>query len=433
MLIGFYPWTGHYVNAYVGEVMILQRKLSDSDRSMVTSYLMSKWDISSSSASTSCTESSIGKSGSVFSQLQSLKPPKCMRPAGTGLFFNGTSWICECVQNSTHVYHGESCENLLVPPPPPLFPPRATYTTIDLAYENWCEYAVVYLDDRDQLFLSGGYTCATMNSYSNDRLKRAALVDLTTGESTALADMPTARGSHEVVYYDGKVYNIAGSTYHVDAGTSKVEIYDLETDVWSSGPDFPASYGGLKCVVEDATIVCAGGYQANNFKAGAFSMDLSASELKWETLPSLSDSRVSHGMASANGYVYVIAGYCAHYCYSNTVEVLDLSDPTSWLITTDANNLPDSRYSPTATSANGKIYVIGGYNPPNGEYSSYLVGEATYPSTSSWEVVDYVGPSEWDTHNYRVQRWSYYSKVTGVTVVYTKTTSSIGFFSVANV
>ena len=102
-------------------------------------------------------------------------------------------------------------------------------------------------------------------------------------------------------------------------------------------------------------------------------------------------------------------------------------------ITTDANNLPDSRYSPTATSANGKIYVIGGYNPPNGEYSSYLVGEATYPSTSSWEVVDYVGPSEWDTHNYRVQRWSYYSKVTGVTVVYPKTTSSIGFFSVANV
>jgi N-acetylneuraminic acid mutarotase len=234
------------------------------------------------------------------------------------------------------------------------------------------------------------------------------------------------------VYYDGTVYNIAGATYHIDTGTSKVEIYDLETDVWSSGPDYPASYGGLKCVVADATIVCAGGYISNKFKAEAFSMDLSASELKWETLPSLSDSRTMHGMASANGYVYVIAGYCAHYCYSNTVEVLDLSDPTSWLITTDANKLPDTRYSPTATSANGKIYVIGGYIT-GGEYSSYLVGEATYPSTSSWEVVDYVGPSEWDTYNLRVHRYSYYSKVTGVTVVYTKTTSSIGFFSVANV
>ena len=51
---------------------------------------------------------------SVVSQLQSLTPPKCMRPSGTGLFFNGTSWICECVQNSTHVYHGESCENTCI-------------------------------------------------------------------------------------------------------------------------------------------------------------------------------------------------------------------------------------------------------------------------------------------------------------------------------
>jgi hypothetical protein len=119
VIFGFYPSSGHYAHQYVGEVLIFNEKLSESDRSMVTSYLMSKWDISSSSASTSCTESSIDKSTSVVSQLQSLTPPKCMRPAGTGLFFNGTNWICECVQNSTHVYHGESCENLLVPSPPP--------------------------------------------------------------------------------------------------------------------------------------------------------------------------------------------------------------------------------------------------------------------------------------------------------------------------
>ena len=108
--IGFYPSTGHYSNAYVGEVLIFNEKLSDSDRSMVTSYLMSKWGISS-SGNTTCTESSIDESVSVISELQSLKPPKCMRPGGTGLFFDGTSWLCECVENATHVYHGTSCEN----------------------------------------------------------------------------------------------------------------------------------------------------------------------------------------------------------------------------------------------------------------------------------------------------------------------------------
>ncbi|CAL6319849.1 unnamed protein product [Bathycoccus prasinos] len=111
VIFGFYPATGHYAHQYVGEVLIFNEKLSESDRSMVTSYLMSKWGISS---STSCTESSIDKSTSVVSQLQSLTPPKCMRPGGTGLFFNGTSWICECVQNSTHVYHGTSCENTCI-------------------------------------------------------------------------------------------------------------------------------------------------------------------------------------------------------------------------------------------------------------------------------------------------------------------------------
>ena len=335
---------------------------------------------------------------------------------------------CEntCTQNSTHFWNTTalSCQEKMT----------ATvklWSTIDLPYESWCEYAMVYLDDRGQLFLSGGYPCSSMDSYSTERLNRAALVDLSTGKSTAVANMPTARGGHSAVYHDDKVYNIAGSTYGGDSGTKKVEIYDLRTNEWSSGPDFPGSYGGLTCVVEDATIVCAGGYTSNRFQAGAFSMDLSANELKWITLPSLSDSRVHHSMTSANGYVYVIAGYCAHYCYSNTVEVLDMSNPTSWLITTSANNLPDSRYEPTATSANGKIYVIGGYSR-SGEYSSYLIGEATYPSTSSWETVDMDSPSEWKNINSRVKRYAYYS-IAGVTVVYTNTTSSLAFFLVADV
>tara|TARA_B100000401_G_C52564678_1_gene605044 strand:- start:306 stop:551 length:246 start_codon:yes stop_codon:yes gene_type:complete len=80
---------------------------------------------------------------------------------------------------------------------------------------------------------------------------------------------------------------------------------------------------------------------------------------------------------------------------------------------------------------NGKIYVIGGYSR-SGEYSSYLIGEATYPSTSSWETVDMDSPSEWKNINSRVKRYAYYS-IAGVTVVYTNTTSSLAFFLVADV
>ena len=116
VLIGFYPSTDHYVNAYVGEVMYFNSKLSNSDRSMVTSYLMSKWGISS-SENTTCTESSIGESVSVISELQSelqsLKPPKCIPPGGDKLQFDGTNWICICYA----LYSGPTCEIKVKPIP----------------------------------------------------------------------------------------------------------------------------------------------------------------------------------------------------------------------------------------------------------------------------------------------------------------------------
>ena len=102
VIFGFYPATGHYAHQYVGEVLIFNEKLSESDRSMVTSYLMSKWNVTKEDVS--CTKmdaSSSTTTTSVVSELQSLKPPTCMRPGANGLFYNGTTWLCECVRPTT--------------------------------------------------------------------------------------------------------------------------------------------------------------------------------------------------------------------------------------------------------------------------------------------------------------------------------------------
>ena len=90
----------HHTDNYVGEVLIFNEKLSESDRSMVTSYLMSKWGIS-------CAESSIDKPTSVVSQLQSLTPPKCIPPGGDKLRFDGEKWICVCINS---YYYGDECQ-----------------------------------------------------------------------------------------------------------------------------------------------------------------------------------------------------------------------------------------------------------------------------------------------------------------------------------
>ena len=110
----------HHAENYVGEVLIFNEKLSESDRSMVTSYLMSKWDISS-SGNTTCSESSVGESVSVISELKSLKPPKCMPPGGDKLQFDGMNWICVC----NGAWTGPTCEQP-PSPPPPAPPPQPT-------------------------------------------------------------------------------------------------------------------------------------------------------------------------------------------------------------------------------------------------------------------------------------------------------------------
>ena len=79
-------------------------------------------------------------------------------------------------------------------------------------------------------------------------------------------------------------------------------------------------------------------------------MDLDVSSPSWGALPSLSSGRIYHGLVATGGLVYAIAGYCGHSCYTSTVEVLDMSDPTSW--STTSTNIPDYRLSGMYTSAN---------------------------------------------------------------------------------
>ena len=92
-------------------------------------------------------------------------------------------------------------------------------------------------------------------------------------------------------------------------------------------------------------------------------MDLDSSDPSWSALPSLSSGRMLHGLVATGGLVYAIAGYCGHYCYTSKVEVLDMSDPTSW--STSSASIPDYRLSAMYTSANGKLYVISGVTPTN--------------------------------------------------------------------
>ena len=252
----------------------------------------------------------------------------------------------------------------------------------------WCSYTKVHISDQELVFLTGGFACTSIETYAyGNRKKHAVIVDIAAGTSRMAADKPTATNGHQALFYDGKVYTFTGETYHVDNPTNTVEIYDLATDTWSTGPSYPIALSAIKCAISESVVVCAGGYKSNKFYDSAYKINLASSDPAWETLPSLRDSRVHHGIAAANGYIYVIAGYCSHYCYASTVEVLDVNNPTSWLST--SANTPDARMEPWCTSTSGKVYCIGGVVDSGGRKleRSYIVADAANPITS-WTKVD---------------------------------------------
>ena len=296
---------------------------------------------------------------------------------------------------------------------------------------GWCGYTKVHIPNQELVFLSGGFACTSIDAYSpGGRKQHAVIVDIAAGTARMAANKPTATAFHRALYYDGKVYTIAGDTYHVNNPTDAVEIYDLATDTWSAGPSYPIALVGLECAIYQSVVVCAGGYTSGTFYANAYTIDLASTNPAWGSLPSLSDSRVNHGIAAADGYFYVIAGYCDHNCYASTIEVLDINNPTSWLST--SANTPDARLAPLCTSTSGKIYCIGGV-VFSGTYRvehSYLVTDAVNPLTSWTEDSTDLGTrgcvsgSNCDNIVSNSEDTAFYSAITGLTVT-SFTTSSL--------
>ena len=357
---------------------------------------------------------------SFSAQIASLMPPKCTSPTGLKLRYDGANWTCVCAPG----WNGTTCDSSTCAPG------QTTY--VSLPYDSWCGFSSVHLHDRNKILLTGGLTCSDLHTVTSSFVKHTVLVDLSTGTAQAMSDMPTGSDVHASVYHDGKVYTIGGRTSS-SFYSNHVQIYDVDSDTWStSTASYPFKVWMLECTMYESNVVCSGGY-TGSFKSSVYYMDVSATAPSWVALPSLSSGLELHTIVTVNQYVYVIAGYCNHNCYTSSVEVLDMTNPTSW--TTTSASIPDSRLSALTTVMNGKIYVISGVTPgPAGDFSSrrinrsYLVADAA-ASIASWTKVD-VELSERECSGncdgrLRAGDIAYVSNVTGVTALSPNSTSAI--------
>ena len=247
---------------------------------------------------------------------------------------------------------------------------------------------------------------------------------LTSGWSSKAA-MMSPRGQHGAVYHpNGKIYVFGG--YAGSAEMSSLEIYDPNTNSWTTGASMPLSNRGIASAVDNnGNVYAIGGITSQSYRYNPSSNTWSqiatmpvqvweASAVKgydgriyvfggergetqvqiynpvnntWSSGSSMPTGRCQLSVVEGpGGYIYAIGGGPSGGFALNRVEVYDPRTDT-W--STAANMLVARRQFGACLSPDGKIYTIGGktdYTNNTGPFFSRV--EIYNPATNTWAVGD---------------------------------------------
>lgn len=216
---------------------------------------------------------------------------------------------------------------------------------------------------------------------------------LTDSWSTKAA-MPTVRWGHAVAAVNGKVHAIGGAEPLFRGGLdpfnlfpenvyfSTMEEFDPLTDSWSTKAAMPTARSHLAAATVNGKIYAIGGFIASDTflpEPIATVEEYDPLTDSWSTKAPMPTARARHTATTVNGKIYVIGGSSTTYDTLTTVEEYDPLT-NSW--STKAP-MPTTRDSHTATAVNGKIYAIGGSSTG---FDVLATVEEYDPLTNTWST-----------------------------------------------
>jgi DNA-binding CsgD family transcriptional regulator len=218
-----------------------------------------------------------------------------------------------------------------------------------------------------------------------------------------LPGLPTPRWGLAVVNYENQIYTIGGETQQgissvvekydpqsynwvelkgkptpvTDAGAAAIggmiyvpggktasgkptdtnEIYDPNTDQWSSGIPLPMALSAYALTTYEGRIYLFGGWDGSKLVNSAYVFDYR--EKTWSELPPMPTARAYAGAVAVGRKIYVIGGWDGVKGLTvNEIFIPDSSDVSSSWIT--GPELPYSKYAMGITSLADIIFIIGG-------------------------------------------------------------------------
>jgi hypothetical protein len=138
----------------------------------------------------------------------------------------------------------------------------------------------------------------------------------------------------------------------------RVDVYDPSMDSWTAAGDMPREYDYVRCVAVGDQIVLMGDTSSKWYDPNIEVQIYTPAEDKWElmgTLPSDLE-RTAFALAAVDSYVFVIGGYNGDIDPKQMLRYhagTDVIEEEGWL--------NEARSFPTAASAEGEIFAIGGH------------------------------------------------------------------------
>ena len=173
------------------------------------------------------------------------------------------------------------------------------------------------------------------------------------------ADMPTPRSSLSAAVVDGKIYAMGGSGGNQIA-IGVVEEYDPVTDTWLGRADMPTARKNLSTAVLNGKIYAFGGDDGGEFLDVVEEYDATAD--RWTRKGTMPAPNKYFGIGVANGKIYIIGGFNRPNWPFSALSRVDIYDPikNTW---GKGNPMRTPRGALGTSEVNGKIYVLGGWDP----------------------------------------------------------------------
>ena len=190
------------------------------------------------------------------------------------------------------------------------------------------------------------------------------------------ANAPVARTEVTATRDGRSIYVAGGFVPEGDATTARVDVYSIDNDSWTSGPDLPTPVNHAMSATVEGRVYVIGGYLgpglSNPTRTGFV-----LSGGSWEPIRPMPAARAAAAAVGLNGRIYVVGGVSGNGLASRTFAYNPARNRWS---RHPGLNVP--RHHLGVARLNGKLYAVAGREQGGGNLDDF---ERYNPRTRTWK------------------------------------------------